>query len=331
MTARLRLGQRLRARLAGEVRVYGLRAPARARWDEGRWVIETEEPGDVALVDGVVAAAHALLPLDMARRTWSGRLSEVLGRRRLVEDVDSLDLDLFVRLLGFRGRAERAFRASSPEARARAEQVAGGINAWIDDGPWAVDRGWAALGTRPRLFGPADVLLLAVGPMLADRAAATVGTEHPLAAPVTARLALLGHPILRGPRGFAAPLPAGLGLRSPCLLPARFPTESQATLTAEEVLPGGDDHRIVTSRGWARLSVARPDVAVRGARTARPWLRTGPRGPLVSDLLGAKGDPPTGPATSLAWEGPQPAPASTECQLPPSVPSIRLVPLDEGA
>ncbi len=337
MTARLRLGRRLLARLAGEVRVHGLRAPARARWGDGRWQIEAEHDADVPLIDGVVAAAHALRALDLARRTWSGRLSEVFGRRPLTGDLDTVEHDLFVRLLGFRGRAERAFRASPDRDSARAEQVAAGINAWIDDGPWADDPGWRRLGTRPRLFGAADVLLLAVGPILADRAAGPVSGEHPLAEPVSARLNLLRDPLMRGPQGFAAPLPRGLGLhREPGPLAVRFPTGSAATLVPEEVLPGGDDHRIVTESGWARLSVSRPDVAVRGAGPERPWLRTGPRGPLISDLLGAKGDPPTGPATALAWErvpdvGGADAGIGHESGTPPAVRSIRLVPLDEGA
>ncbi len=331
--SRLRLGRRLLARLAGEVRVYGLRAPARAHWTDGRWTIEAEAVEDLARVEGVVAAAHALLPLDLARRTWSGRLSEVLGRRPLVTELDTLDHDLFVRLLGFRARAERAFRALAPEPKERLEQFAAGLNAWIDDGPWASDPAWAELGTRPRLFGPADVLLLAAGPILADRAAPSADPEHPLSEPVTARLALLSHPVLRGAEGFAGPLPGGLGLQTaPEPLPVRFGVEGVARLTDEQVLPGGDGHRIVTDEGWVRLSVTRPDVAVRGAGAVRPWLRTGPRGPLVSDLFAPSGDrAPTGPATSLGWECTDADAAVPDSQTPPSVRSVRLVPLDEGA
>jgi hypothetical protein len=331
--SRLRLRRRFMARLAGEVRVYGLRAPARARWSDGHWRIEAEAPEDTPRVEGVVAAAHALVSLDLARRTWSGRLSELFGRRPLVGELDTLDHDLFVRQLGFRSRAEKAYRGLTDEPRRRLEQFAAGLNAWIDDGPWAADPVWAELDTRPRLFGAADVLLLAAGPILANRAAVSVEPGHPLADQVAARLGLLEHPVLRGADGFAAPLPGGLGLQAtPGPLPVRFPVARAAQLTDERVLPGGDHHRVVAGDGWVRLSVTRPDVAVRGGQAARPWLRTAPGGPLVSDLFASGEDhPPTGRATSLAWECVDQRLVVEEAQSPPSVLSVRLVPLDEGA
>lgn len=313
MTRKLRFGQRLKERITGELRVFGLRAPARARW-EGAWSIEAEE-SDHARVLGVAAAAHALFDLDLARRTWSGRTSEALGRESIRADLDTVDADVFLRLLGFRERAEKAFRAADAVERARLEAVAAGINAYIDGGPWSVDPRWTDTGTRPRLFGAADIVLLEAGPRLAARAADRCADPR-----VTARLALLAQ----------GPPPPPFPLAAPTL-PRLFPCEDEALLIDERVLPGGDDHRIATDDGWVRLSVRRPDIAVRGEDPVRPWLRTGPRGPLVSDLWADRGaSPPTGAAVALAWE-------RAEGDVPPRPVCLpfqrvlRLVPLDEGA
>lgn len=313
MTARIRIAQRLRARVSGELRVYGLKAPATIAWSDG-WTLEPEEASDRDLVAGVAAAVHGLYAMDMTRRAWSGRLAEVHGRVPLRGALTTVDHDVFVRLLDFAGRASRLFRATPDPWQA----LAAGINAWIDGGRWEDDPRWGALQSRPRLFAPADVVLLRIGPQLVDRL--PTGAKAP---PVAARLALIReHAVL------PSPLP-GLGVPLP-VAPVLHPACDAARLIDEEVLPGGDSHRIRVGDGWVRLSVRRPDVAVRGEDRVRPWLRTGPHGPLVSDLDDER-DPPTGPAVALAWERDRPAVEATALTTPPRVRSVRLVPLDEGA
>ena len=317
MTTRIRVAQRIRARLAGELRVHGLRAPAVARWDGG-WQIDAQ-PNDRARVEGVAAAAGGLFALDLARRTWAGRLAEVRGRASVGHGLDTVDFDLFVRLLAFRERAEALFRDQDAPEQQRLEAFAAGINAWIDGGRWSDDPSWQRLDTRPRLFGAADVLLLSVGPILASRIPETLDADGPCADPVRARLALLR----------SEDLPGRPDVSAISAVPRSFAIDGAAVLRPEEVLPGGDDHRIQTDDRWVRLSVRRPDVAVRGADRVRPWLRTGPRGPLVSDLLASDG-PATGSAWSLAWEGVG-APPRQEPATPPASTTLRLVPLEEGA
>ena len=328
--ARLRVGQRLRARLRGEVRVYGLQAPASVRLNDTGAEIEVEEPGDRPIVEGFAAAEQDMLALDLERRLWSGRLAELLGRQS-IGGLPADELDIFIRLLGLRADAERAIRRLEPELRTYLDAVAAGPNAWTDAGRWTGDPGWRQLETRPRLFGAADLLLLEWGRLRAARLvrdvpAAPTGWPQAWTPALQHRLDAV-HLALESEWARSSNVLAGA-------LDSSVPPTPDVPvgLFAEEVLPGGDHHRIVDGEGWRRLSVRRPDLPVRGDGRRRPWLRRGPRGPLVSDVLQGSGDetPPVGSAFSFAWE-------ESEGASPPrqSAPSgrgrVRLVPLLDGA
>lgn len=349
MSAKLRIGERLRARLRGEVRVYGLRAPATLRWAGDRYALDLGDPADAPVAAGFALGEQAMPRLDLARRLWSGRLAEVLGTREL-GGLPAPDLDVFVRLLGFRRRAERQVKALPTGERERLDAMAAGLNAWIDAGRWSDDPFWAQLDSRPRLSGAVDLLLLALGPALADRVPSDVealpveagpGGEvrawrREWTEPLQRRLAALRHADLRGADGLGAGPPPGA---LPAVeLAASATPRGRVPLT---VLPGGDDHRVTTADGWVRLRVRRPDLAVRGAGRRRPWLREAPDGPLISDVLaGAEENrPPTGAAWAIRWEGPAdpdpglwiPSPAFPLPRPGPGRDVLRLVPLVEGA
>lgn len=331
MSAKLRIGGRLRARLRGEVRVYGLRAPAVIRLDGPK--VDLQDPDDGPIVWGFAAAERSMLAIDLERRLWSGRLAEVFGGG-LIGGVPAPDLDIFVRLLGLRERAERRMRTLDDPTRGVLDSLAAGMNAWSDAKRWEQDDAWTALDTRPRLMGAADLLLLGTARARAARLVTTVPPPPPgWQTQWTPRLQAL----LDAVHSATSPQQPGAGstaldgeLGPPSLEPE--PPETRPGLHQVTVLSGGDDQRVVHGDGWVRMSVRRPDVAVRAAEHRRPWLRRAPSGPLISDLLtrAEANGPPTGDAVSFAWER---SDGVIHARGEPSNQSgtIRLVPLTEGA
>lgn len=332
MVAKLRLAQRLAARLRGEVRVYGLKAPVTLRFEGADCGMDAEEPADREVARGFALAERDMVAFDLERRAWAGRTAEWMGFGA-VGGTPAPELDIFVRLLGLADDAARVVRAMSDEERGALEGLATGVNAWIDAGRWEGDDAWRRLGSRPRLVGPVDFVLVVHG---RERAARLVCDVAALDAPPgwTQGASEAIQQRIRGVRALTRDdgpaTGADLGLDA--IVPPPLPPSRDVGLFAEEVLPGGDDHRVVTEDGWVRMSVDRPTIAVRGAPPRRPWLRQTPRGALISDLLLGAEDarPPTGPAFSLAWEReegdlvPRPPP-------PERTGVVRLVPLTEGA
>jgi len=332
MVAKLRVAQRLVERLRGEVRVFGLKAPARVRFDGARCATEVEDSADACLAQGFALAAQDMLAFDLERRAWAGRTAEWLGFG-VAGGLPAPELDIFVRLLGLADAAARVVRGMSNEERRPLEGLAAGVNAWIDAGLWEGQDGWRRLGSRPRLVGPVDFVLVVHGRERASRLVRDVATldapprwDRGATEAVQRRLRGVQHLTDRG--GPAA----GAELNLDAIVDRAPVAGTGVGLFAEEVLPGGDDHRVVTESGWVRMSVERPTIAVRNAAPRRPWLRQAPRGALISDLLVGAEDarPPTGPAFSFAWERDE----GEVIPRPPPTPrsgSVRLVPLTEGA
>jgi len=274
--------------------VWGLSQPARLRVDGGV-AIDEAAPEDEAFVRGFAAGLLDMLGLDFARRLWSGRLSEFLGPLPL-DGTDAYRLDVALRGLGFRRRAERLFRTLSARETKRAESWAVGVNAWIDQRELAQSATYRRLETRPRLVGAADALLLRTAPREVANTAAG-------AAPEVAHLfALLDSARLRGP--------GSVGAHDPRFLPefdVEHPRFAAPVVTARTVLDRDDRHLYVDparpDQAPRRLYVDRPNVAVKGGEVRRPWVRRTPEGWLISDALqDAEGpEPPAGPAQVVEW------------------------------
>ncbi|MCP4869001.1 MAG: penicillin acylase family protein [Proteobacteria bacterium] len=165
------VGSRIRAKVLNEVRVWGLRAPARVEVSDGTVSLELELPEDQEVAEGFTVAAAAMLAMDLERRCWTGRLHEV-AQDLPIEGAAFADFDPYVLKLGFRRDAEQHFKRNlTAPAKARLERYAQGVNAWIDTGRWQRDRRWSDLGTRPRLWGPSDSVLLARSPAAVDTTA----------------------------------------------------------------------------------------------------------------------------------------------------------------
>ncbi len=287
--------------------VWGLRARAVLRVDGGV-SLEVVEAGDEDFVSGFAAALEHMPRIDFARRLWSGRLAEFLGAKPL-GDLDAYRLDVALRGLGFRRRAERRFRDLSAPDRARAEAWAAGVNAWIDQRDLDQSPTYRRLETRPRLVGASDALLLCTAPLEVDRTLPGADAE---AAPLWAALT---SPRLRAP--------GAVGDVDPAHLPA-FDVEVRPSapprVTTRAVLDRDDRHLYVDparpDERPRRLYVDRPNVAIKGGVVRTPWIRRTPEGWLLSDALqDADGPaPPTGEACVLEW----PRPTADTPAEPPS-------------
>jgi len=327
----LRLVARLKGAVRREVRVFGLSAPATVRVEGEEARVEVGAESDRAVVDGFAVAAERMVAMDLARRLWSGRLAELLGERPLEGGLTAVDLDVFVRILGFRDDAERAFKAKPAAQREDLEAFARGVNAWIDCGSWQDDPRWAALRSRPRLWGAADGRLV-VGaaarvdgtpPQIDLEAARAAGWTDGWSTAVGTLWSALRRPLLRAPGAVG-----GWGAEG-------GEERAAARIVPVEVVPGYDNHRYVRQDGRVgRLRARRPDVTVRGGSPHRAWVRRSDRGGLVSDaLIGGGPEAPVGrhvsaprhPALALddPWRLVEPAAASAS--------TFRLVPLDGGA
>jgi acyl-homoserine lactone acylase PvdQ len=334
----LRVGQRIRARVRREVPLWGLTAPAVVQRDNGATHIECEEPQDELRVRGFADAAVHMPGLDLARRTWSGRLSELFGERT-VGSHRAPELDVFVRTLGFRRHAELAWRKAD---QAPLEQYAAGINGWIDGGTWERAPFWSQRDTRPRLWAPSDTLLLAMAPAQVDTSmglllvddAAKSGWPEPWDRRLRALWTALSERALRAPGGVAGPVEVWA--------PGEVPKRATPTVLSVDILQGADNNRVRFGDGFRRLRARRHDLMVRGADVVRPWIRSSREGAVVSDLLAGATDalPPFGAGFVLRWpivdgvagvQGREPLDVAVVPRAAEELPRVRLVPLVRGA
>lgn len=135
----------------GEVAVRGLKAKVSiARDDKGVPYVRAASDMDAYFALGYLHAQDRLWQLEIARRLAQGRLSEVLGRRALPEDVWMRTLDLY-------GSARSAWPALSEPARASLQAYADGINAYLGE-KRTLPPEFLLLGVEPQPWQPIDSL-----------------------------------------------------------------------------------------------------------------------------------------------------------------------------
>ena len=108
---------------SGSEKLPGLAAEVRV-WRDAYGVphIFAASMDDAVRALGYLHASERLFQMEMLRRVGQGRLAEVLG-------PDRLNIDKFVRTLGFYREAEKSFDALSPWAQKRFEAYAEGYRA----------------------------------------------------------------------------------------------------------------------------------------------------------------------------------------------------------
>ena len=107
---------------------------------------------DAARALGYLHASERLFQMEYQRRIGQGRLAEVLG-------AEGLDVDKFIRTLGFYREAESSFSALSPWAQKRLQAYADGVNAFLDIHKSALPPEFLIAGVTPDPWKPADSLV----------------------------------------------------------------------------------------------------------------------------------------------------------------------------
>jgi penicillin amidase len=138
-------------RASGEIVVQGLKSEVRiVRDDNGVPYVRATSDMDAYFSMGYLHAQDRLWQLEVSRRLAQGRLSEVLGRKALQEDVWMRTLDLY-------GAAQSAWPALSEPARASLQAYADGINAYLDENR-TLPPEFLLLGIEPQPWRPIDSL-----------------------------------------------------------------------------------------------------------------------------------------------------------------------------
>ena len=110
----------------GEVRLNGLQGTVEIKRDNhGIPQIFADDAADLFFAQGYVQAQDRFYEMDYRRHVTAGRLSELIGE-------DGLEMDEFVRTLGWRRVAEREWDQLGSGARANLEAYSRGVNAYID-------------------------------------------------------------------------------------------------------------------------------------------------------------------------------------------------------
>ena len=145
--------------MEGTIELTGLSAPVRIVRDRNAVPhVYAENVRDVMFGLGFAHAQDRLWQMEINRRVGAGRLAEILG-------APALSTDRFLRTLGVRRAAERAYAELDRRTRGVLDSYAAGVNAFLDasDGPLPPE--FLILGHRPEPWEPQDSL--AWGKMLA--------------------------------------------------------------------------------------------------------------------------------------------------------------------
>jgi penicillin amidase len=112
--------------ISGTLRVSGLQGNVTVIRDEwGVPHIYADNPHDLFLAEGYVHAQDRLWQMEFWRRIGAGRLSEILGK-------STLGNDLFIRAIGWRRAAEADYKMLDQEQRAVLQWYADGVTAFIN-------------------------------------------------------------------------------------------------------------------------------------------------------------------------------------------------------
>jgi penicillin amidase len=113
--------------------------------------IRAENVHDLFMAQGFVHAQERMWQMEVWRHISAGRMSELFGESQL-------DVDRFVRTLGWRQSAERDLAAVAPETRAILDAYAEGVNAWLGQEHDSLGLAFTISGARPEPWTPLDSL-----------------------------------------------------------------------------------------------------------------------------------------------------------------------------
>jgi penicillin amidase len=141
--------------LDGTLSLPGLSAPVTVTRDHhGIPTIDAGNLDDLFFAQGFVTAQDRLWQMDGMRRFGAGELAEILGPDLLKSDKEQ-------RILGMRQAARKAYLSLSNENRARFEDYARGVNAYIDSHRDSLPLEFRILGYSPKPWTPEDSMVIA--------------------------------------------------------------------------------------------------------------------------------------------------------------------------
>ena len=117
--------------------------------------IEAKSDADLYRAQGYVQAQDRLFQMDLARRTASGTLAEVIGQ-------DAVDSDKLFRTFSLRNAAEQSYEAYDEETKQILEWYSEGVNAFINEvnGTSKLSYEFKLLGYQPDAWTPIDSLTI---------------------------------------------------------------------------------------------------------------------------------------------------------------------------
>ena len=107
---------------------------------------------DAARALGYVHASERLFQMELNRRVGQGRVAEILGS-------DFVNVDKYMRTLGYYRQAQSSFDALSPWAQRRLLAYAAGVNAFLGSHRSALPPEFLFVGDTPEPWKPADSLV----------------------------------------------------------------------------------------------------------------------------------------------------------------------------
>jgi len=134
----------------GKITLPGLSAPVRVcrdPWGVPHLFAETEQ--DLFLAQGFVQAQDRMWQLEVNRRLAAGRLSEIFGRK-------ALEIDRFVRTVGFMRIARAEVAAADAHTLALLDAFSDGVNAYLKLHRNKLPIEFRILGVAPEPWQPAD-------------------------------------------------------------------------------------------------------------------------------------------------------------------------------
>ena len=137
--------------VSGNLQVPGLHGEVSVTRDaRGVPTITAQDPHDLFLAQGYVAAQDRFFEMDYRRHVVSGRLSELVG-----ENADALDADKVIRTFGWRRVAEQELEIVADPTREALEAYAAGVNAYLDGkAPSQIAVEYTVLGMQVHVEAP---------------------------------------------------------------------------------------------------------------------------------------------------------------------------------
>jgi penicillin amidase len=139
---------------SGRVAMAGLKSEVRV-WSDAYAVphIFAPDMNSAMRALGYLHASERLFQMETQRRAGEGRLAEMLG-------PELVRVDRFIRTLGFPRLAESSFAALSPDARARLQAYADGVNDRLAANRNRLPPAFLLLGDTPGPWRPVDSLVI---------------------------------------------------------------------------------------------------------------------------------------------------------------------------